>query len=379
MKEAQEELYGNPGTQYSLGRKAREAVEKARAQVAAAINARPENIIFTSGGSESNNTVVAGLYDWLRTSDKDTFFYSEIEHESLLYAISAMKIKHGFYARKIGVNGTGNVDFDKFKTLFRMNRAGIVSVMYMNNEIGTVQRHMKEMVEFTHQNGALFHTDCVQAFGSVPIDVQEIGCDFMSLSSHKIHGPKGVGALYCSDAGFAALRPLINGGEHQEFGLRGGTENVPGIVGFGEACRELKPEVYDYVSMLSSRFIKTLYQEAELRKLTDHFQLNNAFQNPSGKIISLTIHGIDNDLMQAVLDKRGVCVGTGSACNSKSVQPSHVLKAIGLSDRDAMSTIRISFSRGNSLEEVKEAAREIVKATEELLRVSAAIIGGEEA
>lgn len=388
------EDYGNPGTIYDIGKRAKDIVEESRKRVAHCIGASESNIVFTSGGSESNAMVFFGIADWMLENGKTTVVVSAIEHESVLRSAEAVCMKYGFHLYKIGVDRNGFVDMAQLSGILCTGAVGLVSIMYMNNEIGTVQSNIKEIADACHYNGAFFHTDCVQALSSVPIDVGKIGCDFLSVSSHKIHGPKGVGALYISDRALNtnAIAPLIYGGAGQEFGLRGGTENVPGVYGFGVACEDveldLQGDVYGlfrgnkYVFVLRCAFCRGMVSQMRKCEKQPCISLNGCEEKldggkaSNGKIMSITVQGIDNEALAMMLNERGICVGTGSACRSMEVTPSHVLKAIGLSDTDAMSTIRVSFSRFNTPEEVQSAAAEIVKCSEALRKIGQAEYAG---
>ena len=222
--------YGNAGTLYRFGRAANEAIQEARARVARFIGAGPDSIIFTSGGSEANNLVFHGVRDYLKRIGRTHVLVSAVEHDSVLRAAESL-IKDGFDVEYIPVLGNGTVPSAAVERALRAD-TGLVSVMYVNNETG-VENPVGDIGSICLKHGVLFHTDCVQAAGCHPIDTTSIGCDFLSISAHKIHGPKGTGALYAKDS--SILSPLIYGGHDQEFGLRGGTENVAGIVGFGRA------------------------------------------------------------------------------------------------------------------------------------------------
>lgn len=373
VTKAMQEDYGNPGTLYDLGKHARASVENARKQVADVIGAQDRQIVFTSGGSESNATVFFGIADWMKKNMKNTVVVSAIEHESVLRSAEAVCMKYGFHLYKIAVDASGCVNVQQLQDILNRESVGLVSVMYMNNEIGTVQPNMNRIINLCRERGAFFHTDCVQALGSIPIDVSLLPCDFLSVSAHKIHGPKGVGALYVSDRvrHSGVLTPLIYGGQGQESGLRGGTENVPGIVGFGQACEEMKISMASgaaaKVFYLCERFIDRLKVEMEQCGLGGRLCINGDIQ--AGKICSVTITGIDNEALALLLDSNGICVGTGSACSSMEVTPSHVLKAIGLSDDAAMSTIRVSFCASNTHAEVSEAARKIAECCRLLMQL----------
>lgn len=374
VAKAMQEDFGNPGTLYPIGRRAKELVSKARRQVADLIGTQEDRIIFTSGGSESNATVFFGVADWMKKNMKNAVVVSAIEHESVLKSAQAMCMKYGFHLHILEVDSLGYVNDHRLRDILSREAVGLVSVMYMNNEIGTVQRSMHEIADQCRLHGALFHTDCVQALGGIPVNTEELACDFLSMSSHKLCGPKGVGALYVSARAsqLGVPTPLVYGGQNQESGLRGGTENVPGIVGFGRACEEAKAGMEEgalsKVRHLCDRFVNCLMQETEKCGIRNRFSRNGG--RYAGKICSLTIAGIDNESLALLLGSRGICIGTGSACSSREVTPSHVLKAIGLSDEAAMSTIRISFSPHNTFQDAETAAQEIAQCCRILLDAS---------
>ena len=232
---------------------------------------------------------------------------------------------------------------------------GLVSVMYVNNELGTVNP-VEDIAFKCVKAGVLFHTDCVQAAGDRKVDVMDIGCDFATISSHKIHGPKGVGAIFAKDK--ALLSPLVYGGEDQEFGYRGGTENVAGIVGFGKACELMGSKIHDTeisIAILKQQFYDAL--TSTLRKGNDIVHVNGESVLHHGKILNLRFDGVDGATLLLMLDAAGVCVSAGSACHSHEAEPSRVLLAAGLSEDEARSSIRVSFSRHNTQEDVEAAAR----------------------
>lgn len=349
--------YGNAGTLYKFGRIANKAVQEARAQVSRFVGAKGGNIIFTSGGSESNNLVFHGVKEHLRRIGRTHILVSAVEHDSVLRAAEGLT-KEGFDIEYIPVQGNGSVSLTALEGLLRPN-TGLVSVMYVNNETGAVNP-VSDIGSLCMKHGILFHTDCVQAAGCHTIDAVEIGCDFLSVSSHKIHGPKGVGALYVRDA--ATITPLIHGGTEQEFGLRGGTENVAGIVGLGKAC-ELSiarlQEDKTYVSSLKQKFVTELTSALKEQGLDDIIHINGGSILSPGKTVNLRIDGVDNESLILMLDNREICISAGSACQSHESKPSHVLTAMGLTTEEARSSIRVSFSRMNTVEEVIEAAQVI--------------------
>lgn len=362
------EEYGNAGTIYGLGRRAADAISKARKQVADFIGAKPEQIIFTSGGTEANNLAILGCRDYLEQIGKRHIVTTPTEHDSVLRAINALCkplrhndsecIKPEFHTSYLHPNRYGYISLIELESLMQCCKdIGLVSVMYVNNEIGTVNP-IKATGQLCRKNCTLFLTDCVQAAGNVVLNVDELGCDFMSISSHKIHGPKGIGALYVRDKQY--LSPIINGGITQEYGLRGGTENVAAIIGFGEACELTSKGIIEYnktVLYYKKLFYKILRERLAENNLDNDIRINGTPPEHNGKVLSLTIKDIDAETLVLMMDSKGVCISAGSACTSHESKPSHVLKAIGLSDDDARSTVRISFSEYNEIHEIERAAK----------------------
>lgn len=374
------EEYGNAGTLYGLGRRAAKAIAKARKQVADFIGAAPEQIIFTSGGAEANNLAIKGCRNYLAKIDKKHIMTSQTEHDSVLRAIEDICkplscnnekcIKNEFYATYLPVNNSGQIPIDVFnRKVHNYKDIGLVSVMGMNNEVGAVN-DIRNIGLTCRGNGILFHTDCVQAAGIIELDVNKIMCDFMTISSHKIHGPKGVGALYVHNK--EVLSAIINGGAGQEFGIRGGTENVAGIVGFGKACEIAKNSMNycrNIVADYKSRFYDTLQTCLLDNGLVGAVQINGALPQCRGKTMSLTFKGVDAESLVLMADTKGVCISAGSACRSHESHPSRVLLAIGLDEEDARCTVRISFSEFNTSYEVDRAAQIIADCVRDLKRV----------
>lgn len=347
--------YGNAGTLYSLGRNAKAAIEHARAQAAEFIGAEPEQIVFTSGGTEANNMVFSSLLDFLKVSEKTHVITASNEHVSVLNSVRNLCIKHDFGATYLKPDERGCVYPNMLKLSLQSN-TGLVSIMYMNNETGS-ENPVSEIGELCRARGILFHTDCVQAAGCCKLDVNKIACDFLSISSHKIHGAKGVGALYIRDK--SICRPMIAGGSTQEYGLRGGTENVAGIVGFGAACEIMSKELHEvdiHTSTLKQLFYSTLHDTLEVHGLSEILHVNGAPVVCHGKTINIRFDGVDGETLLLMLDAKGVCVSAGSACQSHESEPSHVLLSLGVSPEDARNSVRVSFSKMNTRQEVEEAA-----------------------
>lgn len=354
--------YGNAGTLYKLGRNAAKAVSNARATVARFINSKDNEIIFTSGGSEANSMVFNGVKEYLTKIGKKHIVLSKIEHDSVIKSAENL-IKDGFHVTYLSVDKHGIIDTRELKNMLEEDdEVGLVSIMFVNNEIGSVNP-INYIGEMCKEKDVLFHSDCVQALGNKVINVEEIGCDFISMSSHKIHGPKGVGALYVSENAMSKINPLIHGGATQEFGLRGGTENVAGIVGFGKAC-DIAMNKFSEANT-SIRFLKELFYSTLVKKLSEnnaleHFSINGEKRDITGKVFNIRFDGVDGETLVLMLDSRGICVSAGSACRSHESEPSHVLLGIGLEEDQARDSIRISFSAFNTPDEVEYAAETIV-------------------
>lgn len=362
------EQFGNPGSLYKLGRDAKAAVEKAREHVAKFMGAKPEQIIFTSGATEANNMVFEITRPYLQSTGKTHILTSQIEHKSVLRSVRRLIDEHNFEATFAGLSRT----FSRYPENLGQSiypNTGLVSVMYANNEIGHTfdVRHIGIVCK---RRNILFHTDCVQAAEYRPINVEKIGCDFATISSHKIHGPKGIGALFVKDPDM--WQPMILGGESQEFGLRGGTENVASIVGFGKACEiimeERSIERQDKLEHMKSSF---LYEfGVKLNAVGVPWYLNGC-SHIATKTLNIRVDGIDAESLILMADNAGVCISAGSACNSMEHTPSHVLTSIGLNAEQAKSSFRVSFSRMNTQEEACKAGEIIGECVVALLGINA--------
>ena len=357
--------YGNAGAVYRIGRESAKAIRKAREQVAQLFNASADQIVFTSGGSEGNNMVFSyGMRCMLEERGKKHVVISQIEHDSVYEAATHMfkpsgkaDIKDDFYTQFIHIKSDGTVDVKHLEALLDEDESiGLVSVMYVNNETGAVNP-INHIGEICRERGIIFHTDCVQAAGCHTIDTSTIGCDFATISGHKIHAPKGIGAIYIKDKTLA--RSLIYGGANQEFGLRGGTENVAGIVGLGKACGLICSDFGTQrvtVSLLKRLFYGNMISYLKEAHLEDKIHVNGASVGDVGKTLNLRVENIDSETLLLMLDAKGVCISAGSACHSHKSEPSRVLTAMGLSDDEARDSVRISFSSTNTPAEVEEAA-----------------------
>lgn len=363
------EQFGNPGSLYKLGRDAKAAVEKARAQVARLMGAKPEQIIFTSGATEANNMVFEITRTFLHENGRNHIVTSQIEHKSVLKSVQRLVDIHNFDATLVGLSRSlSNLPENISQSI--TPKTGLVSIMYANNEIGHAF-DVRLIGKFCKRNDVLFHTDCVQAASCRPINVERIGCDFATISSHKIHGPKGVGALFVKDPDM--WDPMILGGDDQEFGLRGGTENVASIVGFGKACELVMQHQtlaeQDRLESMKTTFISSFDARLNQYGLGNVWMVNGCSRTAT-KTISFWVDGVDAESLILMADNAGVCISAGSACNSRLNTPSHVLTSIGLTPDQARSSFRVSFSRMNTVEEVAKAAEIIADCIATLLTIN---------
>lgn len=339
--------FANASQPYLFARTAKDALRSARASIAKCINAEPEEIYFTSGGTESDNWAVKSIV--LDCVEKCKIITSQIEHHAILHACHAIEHR-GNQVTYLPVDIQGVVRPSYLSDCIN-KKVKLVSVMYANNEIGTIQP-IKELCSIAHLTGALFHTDAVQAVGHVPIDVKDIGVDMLSASAHKFNGPKGIGFLYVKKD--TPISPFLDGGG-QEFGMRAGTENIASIVAMAIAleknCREIKKYTI-HLRKLEDILISKLQSD------NLDFKCNGSDNKIPGNI-SLSFKGVEGELLLHRLDLMGVCVSTGSACDSKNTQISHVLDAIHVPQEYAVGTIRISLGHENTEEEVSYIAKSI--------------------
>lgn len=343
------ENYGNAGSVHSFGAESKRAVDVARNQIATSLITSQENVIFTSCGSEANTLAIVGLANHLQSLHLNHIITTKYEHHSVLNAMKEME-RRGFEVTYLDVPN-GLVQYKDFVAAVR-DDTGLVSIMYVNNELGT-KNDIKPIYEFCKKREILFHSDCVQAIGTETIELGKTA-DMVSISGHKIHAPKGVGCLCTLYKDF--LSNTIFGGQ-QEFGIRPGTENVASIVAFGQAMQNLsenKEQISTRIDTVSLGFGGRLLQLSEEQGFK--FECNTSSNRNTSKILSLRFNNIDAETLVIMLGERGVCVSAGSACSSHSSEPSHALKAIGLTDEQARSTIRVSFSEYNTVTEAHEAA-----------------------
>ena len=335
------EQYGNASSQYSLGARAKRAVEHSRKQVARAIGAEPAEITFTSGGSETNSWVLGSMADIYRTETVHVIT-SAIEHNSVLNACRALERKD-VEMTFLPVDAMGLISVDLLKAAIRPNTK-LVSIMLANNEVGTIQP-ISEMGQFLKERGILLHTDAVQAVGHIPVDVNDLHVDFLTASAHKFNGAKGVGILYKRLG--RELQPLVFGGE-QERGLRSGTENVAGIVSAGYAIEESVSEMDDTAKRLRA-MVEATVKGVKERILS--LRVNGDTANRLPGLVNLGFDGVSGESLMHLLDLKGICVSTSSACSSGKTETSHVLRALGLREPQAKSAIRISYGKSNTVGE----------------------------
>lgn len=336
------ENYGNPSSIYKLGRTNRRAVEIAREQVAKAINADPNEIYFTAGGSESDNTAIRGIaYAYKQKGNH--IITSKIEHPAVLETCKQLE-KEGFEVSYIGVDENGIINLEELKSEIRETTT-LITVMFANNEIGTIEP-IAEIGKIAKEHNIVFHTDAVQAVGSVKIDVKEMNIDSLSLSGHKLYGPKGIGALYVRKG--VRFQKFVNGG-HQERNKRAGTENVPGIVGLGKAIELAYQNLDEH-----NKKIKELrdYYVAEVQKRIPYIKINGDMEKRLPGNSNISFRFIEGEGLLLNLDLKGICASSGSACTSGSLDPSHVLLAIGLPHEIAHGSLRITIGKYNTKEEV---------------------------
>lgn len=353
------ERFGNPASAHWAGRQARRGLEEAREQVAALIGARPEEMLFTSGGTESNNLALAGVARALQVQGRH-IVTTAVEHSSVLETLRALE-REGFAVTFLPVDDEGRVDAGAVAGALRSDTI-LVSIALANNEVGTIQP-IHEISCLTRSRGVLLHTDAVQAAGKLPMDVSALGVDLLSLSAHKIYGPKGVGALYVRRG--VSLAPLQHGGP-QERERRAGTENVAGLVGFGEAarlaCQELE-ETMARCSYLTER----LWQG--LQRNVPGVKLNGPFTGRLANTLNVGFPGVMGESLMMGLDLEGIAVSTGSACAAGAVEPSHVILAMGRTDEEAKSAVRFSLGKDTTEAEIDTVLKILPGVVERICRV----------
>ncbi len=343
------EIFGNPSSMHGFGREAREKIEEAREKVASFIGADASEILFVGSGSEANNTVLSLLHcDSTRCScalsGRSGLVTTVIEHPCVLNTAHDLGRK-SHEVTYLSVDRHGRIDLEELRRAVT-DKVGLVSIMMANNEIGTIQ-DIKEAARIAHEGGALFHTDAVQAVGKIPVDVRDLDVDFLTISAHKLYGPKGIGALYVKKG--APYCPLILGG-HQEHGRRAGTENSLGIIGFGKAVELRGLEMEEEEKRLLE--LKNILRDGIAKAIPDALFMGHPEHCLPGTL-SVSFAGAEGEAILLYLDLAGIAVSTGSACASGSLDPSHVIMATGVPVENAHGSVRISLGRENTLEDVQ--------------------------
>ena len=358
MKPFFNEKYGNASEPHAFGTEAKKAMEESRSKVAKVMNAKDEEIIFTSGGTESDNFAIKGIA--FANPNKKHIITSTIEHDAVLETCKWLE-KLGYSVTYLPVDKYGFVDPSDVERSIKPETC-LVSIMVANNEIGTIEP-IEEIGKICHEAGILFHTDAVQAYGKIPVDVKKMNVDLLTISSHKIYGPKGVGVLYIKEG--VKIDPLLHGGGH-EYGFRSGTENVAGIVGLGVAAeiagKEMKKELVR-LTKLRDRLIK-----GALKIENSHLNGHPKIRLPNNANFWFAF--IEGESLIMFLDMNGIAASTGSACSSKSLEPSHVLMAIGLKPEEAHGSLRLTLGKQNTKKDIDHVLEILPKSVEKLRKIS---------
>ena len=352
------EQYGNPSSIHRYGRLTRKAIHKARKQIASLINADPAEILITSGGTESNNTALMGISSQFPSSQIIT---SSIEHDAILEPCKKLETKK-FHVNYLPVNKFGMIDTSDLENVIS-DKTSLVSIMFGNNEVGTIQP-IAEIAKICHKNNVIFHTDAIQAVGKLSVDVKELNVDLLSISSHKLHGPKGIGALYIKDG--IKIDPIILGGG-QEFRLRSGTENVASIVGFGQACEIAQNHLIE--NMSSIKKLQTLLVKRILEEIP-YVTFNGHSESRLSNNAHFTFLGVNGEDLIIKLDEYGIAASTGSACSVNTQKSSHVLESMGFSLEQITGSLRLTVGIFNTKNEINETVDIIKKVIVELRAVS---------
>jgi len=354
------DTFGNPSSIHSYGQEAKGAIEEARVKVANLINARDEEIVFTSGGTEADNFALKGVA-FANENKGNHIITSSIEHHAVIEPCKFLE-RSGFSVTYLAVDGHGQIDPDDVRKAIT-DKTIIISVMYANNEVGTIEP-ITEIGKIAKEAGIYFHTDAVQTVGHIPVDVSELGVDLLSMSAHKLYGPKGIGALYIRKG--TKLVAFMHGGE-QERRRRASTENVSGIVGFGKAAELAQQEMSEEekrLTYLRDQLIK------DLLKQIDHTRLNG---HPIVRLpnnVNVSVDYVEGESMLLNLDLEGICASTGSACSSSSLEPSHVLLAMGLSHEQAHGSLRFTLGKWTTEEEIRRVMEELPRIVAKLRAMS---------
>jgi len=354
------DIYSNPSSVYRFAQESKRAVEEARENLAQLLNAESSEIVFTSGGTESDNTVIKGIAITQQAKGKH-IITSKIEHHAVLHACGSLE-SQGFEVTYLGVDQYGRINLKELKENIRKDTI-LVSIMYANNEVGTIQP-IKEIADICKGNKVCFHSDAVQAVGKVNVDTKALGLDLLSLSGHKFYGPKGIGALYVRKG--IKFTPLLHGGGHER-GRRSGTENVAAIVGLGEAARLAKIEIKEEIEKIKPLRDKL---EAGILRNIPEVKVNAGVGERMFNTLNVCIKHIEGESILINLDFEGICASSGSACTSGSLEPSHVLLAMGIPAEIAHSSLRMSLGKYNSEKEIDKVLAVLPPIVEKLRKIS---------
>lgn len=345
------EGYGNPSSIYSIGRSSKRAIENAREEVARLIGSDKKEIYFTAGGSESDNMAIKG-FAYANKDKGNHIITSKIEHHAVLETCEFLKTQ-GFDITYLNVDENGVVNLEELERSIS-DKTILISIMFANNEIGTIEP-IEKIAKIAHNRNIIFHTDAVQAVGNVSINVREMGIDMLSMSGHKIYGPKGTGALYVKEG--VKLVKFMNGGG-QEKNKRAGTENVAGIVGLGKACELSYKNIDEHIKKLS--FLRDYYEQ-EIKKYIDNIKINGDIGNRLPGNSNISFKGVEGSTLLLELDNRGICASSASACSSGDTKPSHVLISIGLKEEWSKGALRVTFGEFNNKDEIDFVISELRK------------------
>jgi cysteine desulfurase len=337
------EVFGNASSVHSFGQQAKACLDEARAAVAALIGADPFEIVFTSGGTESDNLAIRGIADALEATGRRHLVVSAIEHEAVLNTCKALT-RRGWRVSLVPVDQSGVVSVDSVRGLLADDTA-LVSIMHANNEIGTIQP-IAEISAAAHERGALMHTDAVQSAGKIPVDVRRLGVDLLSISAHKLNGPKGAGALWARRG--VRMQPALTGGKHER-GRRAGTENVPAIAGFGVAARLASAKLADEGARISALRDRL---EQDILAAVPGTMVNGARESRVPNTTNISFERVEAESLLIALDLEGIAVSTGSACSSGTLEPSHVLRAMGFPPHRTQNSLRFSLGLYSTADEV---------------------------
>jgi len=360
------EKYGNPSSIHFLGEESNNAIKQARNEIAKILNCLSEEIIFTSGATESNNLALRGAMKIIQDKNRH-LIVSNIEHSCVLNTVKYLE-KQGFQASYLPVNQNGIIGIENLKKIIT-EQTVLISIMYVNNEIGTIQPIEKigkliKKINQTRKNKILFHVDAVQALGYLSCDVKKLGVDFLSLSGHKFYGPKGIGILYRKKGIF--LKPLMFGGE-QEQKLRPGTHNVPGIIGLAEAMKIAEKDREKNVKKI---FVLREQLKYGIFKKISKVEINGSIKERVAHNLNLSFKGVEGEALTLRLSLNGIAISTGSACSQKTLEPSHVLMALGKGEENAHSSVRFSLGKFNTKREIKYVLKILPKIVKDLRKIS---------